>query len=198
MTVPCIFAQNRLNCKKMYLLFSVSSTVDAGGSMWGWLCSSVGDSTCSLLAALVIWSRVDCVWRQIQIRGVWYQVLYMKYSKWNTVILNVTLVKVFWGNETFVFGRGASGLRMGPLFGFAVDALSGPNFLLDIMLSRMFAIRGWLDEADGFPEPWTCMCPRQTSVTIQTCASHQNTICVNNISEAFCKYCQITSIITCT
>lgn len=67
MTIP-----NRLNCKKIYLLFSVSSTVDAGGSTWGCLCCSVGDSTCSLLAALVIWSRVDCVWRQIQIRGVFY------------------------------------------------------------------------------------------------------------------------------
>lgn len=45
-------------------------------------------------------------------------------------------------NGTFVLGLGASGLRMGPLLCFPADPLSGPNFLLDVMLSRMFVARG--------------------------------------------------------
>lgn len=56
-------------------------------------------------------------------------------------------------NGTFVLGLGISGLRTGPLLGFAADPLSGLNFLFDVMLSRMFATRGCPDEAEGFPEP---------------------------------------------
>lgn len=44
-------------------------------------------------------------------------------------------------NGTFVLGLGISGLRTGPLLGFASDPLSGLNFLFDVMLSRMFATR---------------------------------------------------------
>lgn len=44
-------------------------------------------------------------------------------------------------NGTFDLGLGISGLRTGPLLGFAADPLSGLNFLFDVMLSRMFATR---------------------------------------------------------
>lgn len=52
---------------------------------------------------------------------------------------------------TLVLGRGASGLRTGPLFAFPEELLRGTDFLLDVILSRMLDIRGWLDE----DKPWT-------------------------------------------
>lgn len=56
-------------------------------------------------------------------------------------------------NSTLVLALGTSGLRTGPLLGFAADLLSGLNFRFDVMVSRMFATRGGPDEAEGFPEP---------------------------------------------
>lgn len=54
--------------------------------------------------------------------------------------------------STLALALGTSGLRTGPLLGFAADLLSGLNFLFDVMLSRMFVTRGGPDEAEGFPE----------------------------------------------
>lgn len=56
-------------------------------------------------------------------------------------------------NSTLVLALGTSGLRTGPLLGFAADLLSGLNFRFEVMVSRMFATRGGPDEAEGFPEP---------------------------------------------
>lgn len=59
------------------------------------------------------------------------------------------------GNETFDLGFGARGLRMGVLSDFPADPLSGADFLLDVILSRMLVTRACPDEADGFADPVT-------------------------------------------
>ena len=55
----------------------------------------------------------------------------------------VLILERFEGDgHTFVLGLGASGLRTGALFGLPADPLSGADFRLAVMLSRMFVIRG--------------------------------------------------------
>lgn len=58
---------------------------------------------------------------------------------------------------TLVLDLGANGLRTGFLFGFPAGPLVGADFLLDVMLSRMFVTRGWTDGDVSFPEAetWT-------------------------------------------
>lgn len=71
-------------------------------------------------------------------------------AHWHWVVLEERF-GCFCRDYTLVLLRGASGLRTGPLFCFPEELLRGTDFLLDVILSRMFDIRCWLDE----DAPWT-------------------------------------------